>query len=124
MKSCALYKPAKGNSWQAFYSSFVLEKGRCTWMNNSHADPNISLGLNFLEGIRVANVGLNHKPFGLDIGHRNVHDLFRCAFRTVAALRDKGITGIYYQLPMMYYAYLMEKEMLPSYWDSGQEPQG
>lgn len=86
-------------------------------MNNSHVDPNISLGLNFLEGIRVSNVEIGHKPFGLDIGHRNVQDMMKCAFKAVDTLRDTGAKNIYYHLPMLYYAHLMDQDALPSYWD-------
>lgn len=86
-------------------------------MNNSHVDPNISLGLNILDGIRAAHADLNHKPFGVDGGSRTVQDMLRCSFMLAGALRDHGITGIYYQLPMLYYAYQQETNTLPTYWD-------
>lgn len=86
-------------------------------MNNSHVDPNISLGLNILDGVRASHADLGHKPFGVDGGSRTVQDMLRCSFMMAGALRDHGITGIYYQFPMLYYAYQQEKGTLPTYWD-------
>ena len=84
-------------------------------MNNSHVDPNISLGLNILDGVRASHADLGHKPFGVDGGSRTVQDMLRCSFMMAGALRDHGITGIYYQFPMLYYAYQQEKGTLPPY---------
>lgn len=87
-------------------------------MNNSHADPNVSLGLNILEGVRTSQVELNQKPFGLDIHKSNVRDLLAGAFMTADSLRNVGAVGVYYHMSMLYYANQADLGKLPKYWDS------
>lgn len=86
-------------------------------MVNSDVDPNISLGLNILEGCANVHRNLNHPLFGRDITDGNVDELLSCSFMLADAMRNAGATGTYYLMAPLYYEFLGH-ERRPEYWDS------
>lgn len=86
-------------------------------MYNSDIDPNVSLGLNILEGCRNVNTALNHPAFGMDVTDDNVDDLLSCAFILADTMRNVGATNTYYLMAPLYYEFLGH-ERRPEYWDS------
>lgn len=84
---------------------------------NSDVDPNISLGLNILDGCMGVNRFLSHSALGKDITNFNVDELLACSFMLADAMRNAGAVGTYYLMAPLYYEFLGH-DRRPEYWDS------
>lgn len=94
-------------------------------MYNSDKDPNVSLGLNFIDTCMFMDdklnrsTGVSARGLGSDVKtSENFTDVLRCVFSIVEQARNEGFTGVYKLLPYMQYLDLQSLGINPARWVS------